>query len=86
MRKIKNELGEEVVAVGGWDSPARMRQKYCKTINILINEVILSTVYDYGCLKVIAIENNVENGDIPLLLSAVHFYTKSLYDLHFIAP
>ena len=37
MKKIKNELGEEVIAIGNLTSPVRMLQKYPKTINSILS-------------------------------------------------
>ena len=79
MRTIKNERGEEVVAIGEWDSPARMQQKYPDTIAQLISFVITGYKYDYQILKELAVESNVIDSDIHTLLSAVHFYTTDLF-------
>ena len=79
MRKIINERGEEVVSIGEWDSPSRMQQKYPDTIAKLISFVITGYKYDYQILRELAVDFNVTDSDIPILLSAVHFYTTEIF-------
>jgi hypothetical protein len=79
MRTITNERGVEVIAIGEWNSPARMQQKYPDTIAKLNAFVITGYKFDYQILKELAIDFGVIDSDIHNLLSAVHFYTTDLF-------
>jgi hypothetical protein len=80
MRKIINERGEEVVAIGEWGSIARIEQKYPDTLKALTFRVVCENKFDYQLLKQYALEEcNADNDDIHQLLMAVHHFTEDLF-------
>ena len=78
MKKIKNELGEEVVAIGNLTSPVRMLQKYPKTINSILDFIKNGNYYSYELITDLVKESGIDKSDYKNVLNAITFYSNEL--------
>ena len=78
MKKIKNELGEEVIAIGNSTSPARMLQKYPKTINSILDFIKNGNYYSYELITDLVKESGIDKSDYKNVLNAITFYSNEL--------
>ena len=78
MKKIKNELGEEVIAIGNSTSPARMLQKYPKTINSILDFIKNGNYYSYELITDLVKESVIDKSDYKNVLNAITFYSNEL--------
>ena len=78
MKKIKNELGEEVIAIGNLTSPVRMLQKYPKTINSILDFIKNGNYYSYELITYLVKESGIDKSDYKNVLNAITFYSNEL--------
>ena len=78
MKKIKNELGEEVIAIGNLTSPVRMLQKYPKTINSILDFIKNGNYYSYELITDLVKESGIDKSDYKNVLNAITFYSNEL--------